>query len=990
MNRVLHRRTARAVWSVLERGSGGDREQAVAAYVRLLMKAASHAAGLPVQEWAMREQVLPEQSLALDHTCQNEASLLLEAISKEEWLRQDELAGWMYQYMLEERKNDLFAAFKQGNKAREKDIPAVTQLFTPRWITRYMAENTVGRLWTEAFPGRDFGAQWRYYDRTCPEAAYGIRETVEQGNAPQGNNIALQGRPAVPEAWRVMDPACGCGHVLIAAFDVLADIYTWLGYEPAQAARLLISRNLYGLDVDPLAVRLCRFVLLLKAAALDPGILTESLQLGIEDFSSTPELSFGSLERPSCSGTGVGEDTGMPGSALEPSPDRQFNQACPLPSGRARLLLGMRYDVVIANPPYMSRRNMEDRLALFLDKEYPRSRNDLFAAFLEQGVALTCEGGYHAAINQQAWMFLGGYGELRSSLLGQTCLITLLHLGTRTFEEIGGEVVQSVCFVLRKVKPNKRTAAVFWRLTEEPAPAAKERAYLEGGRSSKNRYSVYQQDFYNLPGFRIAYELPDSWLRMFRELPPLSSRYAVKKGMDTGCNERFIRYWHEVEPSSISRLLPDISPGSWYPYAKGGGNRKWYGYDHYVVYWANAGEAIRRDSRSNLRNEAYFGRPGITWSTVSTGRPGFRLLEEGFLFDNGGSCLFPLSSSDQSRYGLLAYLNSRFVWELLRQLNPTLNIQPGDVAKLPLDHDLLDDPELNRLGRECLVLAKREWSLLERSWAYAGHPAAEGGRDEPIGDRIRRKVEERQEGAVRLARLEQEIDNLIYARFGLEPLSSAETPDPAKAGLADETAAFLSAAFGAMMDVYPTGGSRPFASSSPVLCDRELLPRLRHWLGLAGEPEAVERNLEWLGEALGMRKGETPARRLLRYWSREWYREHRRKMDGSPLYLRLSSGPLNAYLGFVPVRRMTLQTVGAVREQIQQRLREAEGDVLKSGTLEYMPTVPGGPIVEELRRYLERLCHFLDRAADGEAAQYWEAQSAVCSRTIRERFAPLL
>lgn len=971
MNRILHRRTAYALRLLLEE-EGLSRQDAAHAFIHMVMEAASSASGAPVSLWA-ECAVQPPLPSCVSLSKAAEGLLLLREIPQEDWRRHPELAGWMYQYMLEERKEALFAGFKKGNKAGQEDIPAVTQLFTPEWIARYMAENAVGRLWTDRRPDSALVQTWRYFDR---DAAVGLTALPRPGVwGAAGEQMAWP--IGEPIEWRVLDPACGCGHLLTAAFDVLLDIYEEAGFAREEAVRCILTRNLFGLDIDPLAVRICRFILLLKGAAAAPSILGERLPLGVEAFDDASGGRFGSLDRPQPQASKAGSDYENPHGSSAAS------------------LLARRYDAVITNPPYLGRRNMDEGLAYFLDKEYPRSRNDLFAAFLERSLELLQSGGYHAAINQHSWMFLSGYEALRERLLHTSVIVSLLHLGTRAFDEIAGEVVQSVCFIVKNTGPCPPRTGVYWKLTEEGAPSAKERAYLE--RRREYRYLAEQGDFLRLPGKRIAYELPAGRLRLFRELPPLSSLCAVKKGMDTGCNERYVRYWHEVPKEAFSHYSREPGQAEWFPYAKGGGSRRWYGNHYYVVLWAKEGEAVRKDPRSNLRNAAYYGRPGVTWSTVSTGRPGFRLLEPGFLFDNGGSCVFPLEEGAVDLYGLLAFLNSRFTEELLRQLNPTLNVQPGDVSRIPVDERLLAHPEIIRLGKACVELARTDWDHSERSWNYAGHPAAsvrEGGLEAGFAlwrdGRNRRFME--------LDRLEREIDGLVYSHFQVKPLQQPAEAPLKLPSVMEDISSLMSYAAGCMMDRYSIGAMRPFACLSAVLHEDEWLPRLRLWLGANWGEQAVDDGIRFLGQMLGLRKNERPEERIARYFREEWYKEHRRDFDGKPLYLRFSSGKTGGFTAYVPAERMCQASVEELLGLAGQKLARMR----QSAELSNKP-VPSQEIskrresvhrrVLELEAYIRTLEQFVsDRQTLQEQASGSEPDfiSEACSRLVVDRYGPVL
>jgi hypothetical protein len=885
MNKLLHRKTAYALRTLLEKEETSGYHQAAEAYIYAVMTAASEAAGLPVSAWWQVQDILQPPPVCYSEEVLSQASLLLAQIPPEDWNTYPELAGWMYQYMLEERKDVLFKGFKKGSKARHEDIPAVTQLFTPGWIARYMAENAVGRLWLECFPRSSLTGEWRYFDRSI--------DTGEgQGPASDSNEQEVTG-------WKVLDPACGCGHLLTAAFDVLMDIYREAGVAQADAIRYVLNCNLYGLDIDPQAVRISRFVLLLKAASIDRSIIYERINWGIAFIPDNGSRTFGSLERPEL----CGKET----SRINCSSD-----------GKASSILAHRYHAVLTNPPYLGRRNMDEELADFLDKKYPRSRSDLFAAFMDRCLELLVPGGYHAAINQHSWMYLSGYEDLRSHVLKNASLISLLHLGARAFDDNNGEVVQTVSFILRNEEPSCDWRSVCWRLTEETSSSAKEAAYLQRG--PVRQYIVRQQDFDSLPGKRIAYELPVSWISLFQETPSVDRLYAVKKGMDTGCNDSYVRYWHEVPSMELSFRGSDSSKAHWFPYAKGGGSRKWYGNHYYVVRWTDNGRAIKQDPRSNLRNARYYGRPGITWSTVSTGSPGFRLLEEGFLFDNGGSCLFPLEGDAVVPYATLAYLNSRFISEMLRQMNPTLNIQPGDVARLPLNPIIPKHPELELLGEECVMLSRQEWDESERSWNFTGHPVIGRCKKAGLEESVLCWRRERGRRESRLKHLEREIDRVVYRIYGLQPLVVEHVEEQEDISVKDDLKTLLSYAAGCMMDYYPLNGERLFAEDPVVMLGTDIVPRFKRWLLCNWPSTDVHTDFIYIASLLGSRRKETAEERITRYFIEEWYEEHKRLFDGKPLYLKVSSGGRGGIRGFVPALQLNCSILKFILDTANESL----------------------------------------------------------------------
>ncbi len=886
MKRKLHRKVVHELRKFLEDGGQVSPDQAADGFIHLVMEAASQAVGSAVRKWASGNSLQPSFPTLYPEGFREKALQLLNGIPEQDWRQDPQLPGWLYQYWLTPEKDRLFRTFKSGAKASHNDIPAVTQLFTPDWIAHYLAENTLGRLWTQYYPENGLYRHWTYFDQSA--------DMIESPATPGGL-----------EDWTVLDPACGCGHLLAAAFDVMMDMHLEAGTEPEQAARFILNRQLFGLDIDSKAAAICRFVLLLKAAAVAPSLVYEEVEWGIEAVTRENGYRFGSLDREEPKAVPSGE-TGQ-SSGTDP--------------GR---LLSRKYHAVITNPPYLGRRNMDQELGDFLDRVYPRASADLFAAFLERCLDFLYPSGYFGAITPQSWMFLSGFEELRTGILTRETIVSLLHLGARAFEDNNGQVVQTVSFVLHKSPPTQGAAGSFWRLTEGPS-SHKADVYKRNNRGSSAAYKAPQAMFRHIPGMRMAYELPEEWALLFRRFPSLDRYYAVKKGMDTGCNDRYVRLWHEVPEEQLSFRCVDPSLAHWFPYAKGGGPKKWYGNHYFVVFWRNNGEDIRKDSRSNLRNYAYFGRQGITWSTVSTGKPGFRLLERGFLFDNGGSCLFPEEGKEEILPALLAYLNSEFIAVLLSQMNPTLNIQPGDVARLPLDEVLLLDPRMKELGEACLRLAKAEWDESERSWDYTGHPAVYSCREDTVEASLRLSWELRCRRAAEMEKLERNINRLVYSHYGLQPLCGypdGEQEVSELPVLKEAAKSFLAYAAGCLLGTYPLGTIDSAFTRSPLIRDTDWVPRLKLWLGQLWNPSDTDKNMEAIARLLGIRPKENTEQRLRRYFSKEWYPAHCREFGGYPRYLRFCSGPRQSLRAYVSAFRITAEVVDEVYSLCVQRREE--------------------------------------------------------------------
>lgn len=950
------------------------------------------------------------------------------------WQEGPETVGWMHQYFMEAHKNEVYTRLKAGKKADKNDLPAITQLFTPSWIAAYMAENTIGRIWLDANPGSSCKSRWLYF-------------VDKERILPDGDPISprMQGIPLKPEDIKVLDPACGCGHLLVSAFDVLQSIYLEAGYNPVEVPGLILMHNLRGLDIDERAVEVARFTLLLKAARSNPAILEGGIELRLEAFAESDAASvedvafllqavnptpqafveaaklcemyknarlYGSLIQGETLEPGdwhrVLERLSTDASPVNDQPhldDGVARSGADLPGGRRihslaaklikqTILLKDRYDAVITNPPYMGRRSMGEALSRFIDTFYPDGKNDLFAAFMERAIEFLKPGGYHAAINQHSWMFLSGYESLRVRLLETTAFHSMLHLGARAFEDISGEVVQTVSFILQNRLPEASDRAVFYRLADCPTPASKEAAFLKGAAGTV--FTPAQNSFFLLPGAPIVYWASEASREAFRRFPPLGSRFAVKKGMDTGDNARYVRCWFEVDEQDSSfarsdRLHNDGNP-RWFPYNKGGGSRRWYGSRLYVVDWEDEGRRIRNESKSNLRNERYFFRPAVTWSTVATGQIGFRMLGAGFLFDNGGSCLFP-EEADMDLFAVLAFLNSGPAQTLLAQINPTINAQPGDVAKLPFPPEVPVHARLSELGRICVDIAKSDWDAAELSRDFDRHPLLNFiGKDGLLENAYRRWADSRKQTSVLLNACEEEIDGIVRSLVGLHgELSGAKPPTSATIAVPDLNAdlrSFLSYAvsclLGRLGHVLPqwdetlsnkgiTGAilSISFIPDHP----QDLVRRLRAFLAEIGGESAVEANLAWIASGIGHLPDMSNEVNVCAYFSDTFWPDHVKFYLHRPIYWLFSSGPEHAFQAIASYHHLTPETLETMRKKFVEPLLNSLASL---GEL----TLKQERKVGELRKYASLLRQFAENwpgisKDDGVQANY-------------AKFAPLL
>lgn len=666
---------------------------------------------------------------------------MISAIPEDDWRDAVQIIGWLYQYYNAEKKDEVFAALKKNVKITKENIPAATQLFTPDWIVRYMVENSLGRLWVEGHPNDELKATWKYY----------LEEAEQEPDVQvQLAEIRKEYAAMTPEEIKCIDPCCGSGHILVYLFDVLMQIYESYGYTTREAVASIVQNNLYGLDIDDRAAQLAYFAVMMKARQYDRRFFSRDIQPHVYAIQNSEPLSteawgflggeeeiarrlwdafadakeYGSLVQPNVTLEElerlekrvveidrVGNYGNLFTDAMNFEVLRTFEPLIELAQA-----LVQKYDVVVTNPPYMGSSGMGAKLADFVKKNYPDSKSDLFAVFIEICGGMTKPNGYQAMITQHAWMFLSSFEKLRDKLL-QKDTMNMAHLGARAFDEIGGEVVQTTSFVLRSSRIDGYKGT-YCRLVEPTSEQGKEAMFLGGG----NLYTAQQSNFSKIPGSPVAYWMNESTLNVYTRGQALGTIAAPRKGNSTSDNNRFLRLWHEVdirkENFECQELIREETlKRRWFPYNKGGGYRKWYGYNEYMIDWYDDAAAIRAIKTAVIANYQYFMKPGLTWSTVTSGNFSLRKFVHGYIFDNGGCCIFELGNKMDYILGLM---NSKVFTYIFGQSNPTINSQSGEVAKFPVIISLNDT--IDKTVEQNVTLSKTDWDSFETSWDFKRHP----------------------------------------------------------------------------------------------------------------------------------------------------------------------------------------------------------------------------------------------------------------------------
>lgn len=910
---------------------------------------------------------------------------------------QVEIIGWLYQYYNTEPKN---AAFAKNGKITKEEIPAVTQLFTPDWIVRYMVENSLGRIfidkrkeqgvfadglapeemtWDEIEAKRianeeEIAGQmgWKYY---LPEAAQ--TQEVRQ----QLDEIQKQSEYKDVRDIKVIDPCMGSGHILVYAFDVLMQMYENDGYSQRDAAHCILEHNLFGLDIDERAAQLAYFAVMMKARQYDRRIFSRSIQPHVYAIAESNDIDtftrdyFANndpkLKTALDSIMSDLHDAKEYGSILtvalvdfaalyarmdeiqnDISLYRESALNTILPLIRVADVLAQQYDVVVTNPPYMGSGNMDARLSEYVKKHYPDSKSDLFAVFIERCGQMTGKNRYQAMITQHAWMFLSSFEKLRAKLLPKDT-VNMAHLGPRAFEEIGGEVVQTTSFVLRNshIADYKGT---YCRLIEPTTQQGKEEMFLAG----ENRYTAQQSNFSKIPGSPVAYWVSGSFIQAFVNGVSLNSIAPTRKGMFTGDNDKWLKFWHEIDYRDLFFKQK--------PYNKGGEFRRWYGNHEYVINWNNNGQSVINFKGSGNINTTLYFRPCITWSLVTTYKPSFRgIFDNDHVMGDAG----PIAAAKENDIlYLLGLLNTKFVAEVAALIAPTINFSNGVAGDIPVLFDNLNRPKIEALAQENVKISQADWDSYETSWDFQRHPLIRSV--SRLTDAYAAWKDECEQRFLQLKTNEEELNRIFIVIYGLQ---DELTPDVADKDVTihrvfdtkddvpqsmqgssyvrtkrDEVVSLLSYAVGCMFGRYSldvdglayAGGDWDDGKYKTFLPDRDgilpitdeeyleddIIARLCDWLKAVYGADTLEENLDFISGALGG-KGNSSREIIRSYFLKEFFKDHCKTYQKRPIYWLFDSGKQNGFKALIYLHRYTPDTIGNLRVDYlhkMQRVYESE------------------------------------------------------------------
>ena len=931
---------------------------------------------------------------------------LVDSIPEEDW-QQVEVIGWLYQFYISDKKDDVI-----GKVVKSEDIPAATQLFTPNWIVKYLVQNSVGRHWLQTYPDSPIKDEMEYYIEPAEQT-----EEVNQ----QLKDITPESID--PETIKVLDPASGSGHILIEAYNVLKAIYEERGYRSRDIPKIILEKNIYGLDIDDRAAQLSGFSLMMMARQDDRRIFSRDVRLNVLSLQETGHLDLPKLWQDlNLSGdwtSGATQD--MFGGDLDLSSfeadnryqllqrnierfeqAKTFGSLIEVPAAEYEalkelhdtvlelsesgdsiqraaasqiidvvhqaLLLSIRYDAVVANPPYMGSNGMNKDLKEFAKKNFPDSKSDLFAMFMERAFGLLTKNGFNAQINMQSWMFLSSYEKVRASILNNHTIISMVHLGARAFSQISGEVVQTTAWIIQK-EHLSQYQPTFFRLIDGKNEEEKQKALL----NRENEFSATAQDeFKKIPGIPIAYTVSKDIRRLYDNNRLLGEVAPSRPGLSTTDNNRFLRFWFEISVAKAGFNYASIKEAknsgfTWFPHNKGGDSRKWYGNNEIMVNWQNDGQAIRlaADGASGGRvvsSEFYF-KESISASAITSGTNGYRFYPQGALFDVNFRSIFGLSKVDQSH--CLGLLNSKVVIKFLEFLSPTLAMNKYDLDRIPYvkSSEMVED-SIDRV----VLISKHDWNVYERSWDFQYLPILADLLESTFNleSSYNNWIAQNRESIAEMKRLEEENNRLFIDAYGLQDELTPEVPieqitltvNPAyRYGIkgteqernarfrSDTMTELVSYTIGCMMGRYSldqeglvyahadnedfdTSLYQTFAADSdgiiPITDEEwfkdDVSNRVVEFIKTVWGEENLAENLEFIADSLCLdaikpKNSESAAATIRRYLSTQFYKDHMQTYKNRPIYWLFSSGKEKAFECLVYLHRYNESTLSRMRTE---------------------------------------------------------------------------
>ena len=928
---------------------------------------------------------------------------------------QVEIIGWLYQYYISEKHEEVVNAIGKDPVLKE-NIPAATQLFTPDWIVQYIVDNSVGKLWMDFHPESSLFNELKFYLNTDVLDYPGI-ESVK------------------PQELTIFDPCVGSGHFLAYSFDVLLKIYTEYGYSEREAVAEIVSNNLFGLDIDERAAQLAYFSIMMKARQYDRRFFNRGIQPNIyaieesntidqhciDYFCNTPLLKkdINLLVEAMKNAKEYGSLISIPQIDIEGISDRLgeleeeitlysiMAQESILPLVNVAKILSRKYCVVATNPPYLNK--YDATLKEYVNSNYKAFSGDLFSVFMVRSFGYCKAGGFSGFMTPNVWMFISSYKQLREFLINEKTIASCVQLAKGSFFK---EATVDICaFVMQNKIGGKGT---YIRLEAFKGDMEVQKEALKEALSPNCSYRYIRDidDFRKIEDSPFAFWLSDRLTNIFETALPLKKVAEPKVGLQTGNNDAFLRLWFETSFSSIffeAKSLTEAkeSRKRWFPYNKGGDFRRWYGNRSYVVDWADDGYRIKHcfndagKLRSRPQNTSFYFRPSITWSDLTSASFSGRYCEGGFIFDVKGSSGFP---SQENHLYLLGFLNSKISQECIHVLNPTMSTQVGDMARIPVYVDTDYKPAVDALVGDCVKISKDDWNAFELSWDFDTHPFVRLKQNSQglIENAFKEWDVECENRFSSLKQKEEELNSLFLEIYGLQNELSPNVDEKyitvRKSDLRRDIKSFISYAVGCMFGRYSldkhglayAGGEwnrsdyisfQPDKDAIIPICDDEyfeddIVARFVNFVEVTFGKDALEENLRYIAFALG---GNGSPRDIIRnYFISDFFSDHcaTYSITGSgkrPIYWLFDSGKKNGFKCLVYMHRYQPDTVARIRtdyvHEQQSRYRTAIADleirIANVGTSERVKLTKQLDGIreqaEELRAYEEKIHHLADQ-----------------------------
>ncbi|MGN8712637.1 BREX-1 system adenine-specific DNA-methyltransferase PglX [Hornefia butyriciproducens] len=935
---------------------------------------------------------------------------MVSSIKEEDWTDQVQIIGWLYQYYISEPKDKLINAKKQYGS---NDIPFVTQIFTSDWIVKYMVQNSLGRLWMSAKDKNlsDYG--WEYYLNT---------------------DIKTKINSIDPKDLRIIDPCMGSGHIIAYVFDVLIQLYESYGYTQREASELILEYNIYGMDISDRAYQLAYFSIMMKARQYNRTILKKKIKphlFYLENVAGFDRdliefITEGDAELVATLKyvAETSKNLGLYGSLIKTEHlgyqrlldrieeirnayfddlIRQSYQKRVEEVKNAVLIcdtLCRQFDCVITNPPYIGNRLLPTDMRSFIEKNYKEYKSDIFSAFVARILEMCKSHGHIGMLTPYVWMFISTYEELRNLVLNNAEITSLVQLEYNAFE---AACVPVCSFTLRK-EVGIKNAGEYVRLSEFRGPDIQGIKVKEAvlNPDCGFRYETNQNEYGLIPGTPVAYWVDEKVIDCFKKGERVDAFAYPKQGLATADNNRFLRLWHEVD---INRVGFDFSSGEvaaessykWFPYNKGGGYKKWYGNNEYVINWQNDGAELRNFKGSVIRSPQYYFRKGISWCKITSSNFSMRYIPEGFLFDVAGCTLF---ASDDDLLYLLGFMNSSINSYILALISPTLNYEVGHVGSLPIIRSEKHKSEVETIVSECIALCKNDWDSYEMSWDFLKSPLVNG---KGLLEEIYSAYTERKKQDFRKLKKNEERLNEIFANiYGVEGVVETSVLDEdviiGQADYCRDMKNLISYSVGCMFGRYSldrdgivfaggTWDSSKYITFTPdkdaiiPICDDEyfeddIVGRFVKFMRIAFGEEDLENNLAFVARAL---KYEGTSRQILRqYFINDFYDDHcnvytSRGAGKRPIYWLFDSGKKNGFKCLVYMHRYRPDTIARIRtdyvHEQQSRYRTAIADLENringAGTSERVKLNKQLSSLQaqatEIREYEEKIHHLADQ-----------------------------